>query len=147
MIEHISRVLDIMEQDNQDELVSAIDDVQDAYLEIIKHALSLLMLSNTIRCKEYLTEQRQSLEPCKARIGELVEALANAPNEHHRLLIEYLYTRARLVDEIRIFPNFAIELLERSTISESLDETISHLEHAMTGKVHLYNELQMLTDL
>jgi|TARA_B110000263_G_scaffold222945_1_gene212361 hypothetical protein len=147
MIEHISRVLDIMEQDDQVELVSAIDDVQDAYLEIIKHALSLLMQSNTIRCKEYLTEQRQSLEPCKARIGELVEALANAPNEHHRLLIEYLYTRARLVDEIRIFPNFAIELLERSTMSESLDETISHLEHAMTGKVHLYNELQMLTDL
>ena len=138
-----------MEQDNQDELVSAIDDVQDAYLEIIKHALSLLMLSNTIRCKEYLTEQRQSLEPCKARIGDLVEALAlaHAPTEHHRLLIEYLYTLARLVDEIRIFPNFAIELLERSTMSESLDETISHLEHAMTGKLHLYNELQVLTDL
>lgn len=61
MIEHISRVLDIMEQDNQDnqdDLVSAIDDVQDAYLEIIKYALSLLMQSNTIRCKEYLTEQR-----------------------------------------------------------------------------------------
>lgn len=32
-------------------------------------------------------------------------------------------------------------------MSESLDETISHLEHAMTGKVHLYIELQMLTDL
>lgn len=83
MIEHIGRVLDIMEQDDQDALVSAIDDVQDAYLEIIKHALSLLRQSDTIRCKEYLTEQRHSLEPCKARIGDLVEALAHAPNEHH----------------------------------------------------------------
>ena len=66
MIEHINKVLDIMEQDTQDELVSAIDDVQDAYLEIIKHALSLLMQSDTVRCKEYLTEHRQLLEPCKA---------------------------------------------------------------------------------
>lgn len=141
MIEHISGVLDIIEQDDQVEMVSAIDDVQDAYLEIIKHALSLLMQSDTMRCKEYLTEQRHLLEPCKARIGDLVEALAHAPDEHHRLLIEYLHTHARLVDETRIFPNFAIELLERSTMSESLDATISHLEHAMTGKVHLYNEL------
>ena len=146
MLENINKVLDILERQSQENLLQAIDEVQESYLKIIRHSLSLLTQSDTERCKEYLTEQREQLEPGKERIAKLVQVIADANNEHHKLVIEYLYTRARLVDEIRAFPNFAVELLERPTMSESLDETISHLERSMTGKVHLYTELQMLTD-
>ncbi|HAK50356.1 MAG TPA: hypothetical protein DCM54_00410 [Gammaproteobacteria bacterium] len=146
MLEHIHRVLDILEHQHQGNLLQAIDDVQESYLEIIRHSLSLLTQSDAERCEAYLGEQRDLLEPGKERIATLVHVFADANNEHHKLVIEYLYTRARLVDEIRAFPNFAIELLERPTMSESLEETISHLERSMTGKVRLYTELQMLTD-
>ncbi|MBL6690884.1 MAG: hypothetical protein ISP91_10875 [Pseudomonadales bacterium] len=62
-------------------------------------------------------------------------------DDFHRLAIEYLYTRARLVDEIRMFPDIALELLERLTLDQSLAETITYLENAMTGKRNLFNAL------
>ena len=48
---------------------------------------------------------------------------------------------ARLVDEIRMFPDFALELLDRLTLDQSLHETITYLENAMTGKQDLFTAL------
>ena len=144
----INHALDVLEIDelsstreNAAELVRVIRRVQSDYLEIIENALSLLVQHKEPECKTYLNAERDKLEATKERIGKLILADDRWPDEFHRLAIEYLYTRARLVDEIRMFPNIALELLERLTLDESLHETITYLENAMTGKKNLYGVL------
>ena len=144
----ISHALDILEKDSTDaspentiELIRVIRRVQSDYLEIIEAALSLLIQNKDDECLTYLTEERDKLEGCKARVGELVSHEGRWTDDFHRSAIEYLYTRARLVDEIRMFPDFALQLLERLTLDQSLSEMIAYLETAMTGKKGLYDEL------
>jgi len=144
----INHALDILETDelistrqNAVELVRVIRRVQSDYLEIIENALSLLVQDKNPECKAYLNEEREKLESTKERIGTMILADDRWPDEFHRLAIEYLYTRARLVDEIRMFPDIALELLERLTLDQSLHETITYLENAMTGKKNLFGVL------
>ncbi|MBT4492928.1 MAG: hypothetical protein HOC70_06765 [Gammaproteobacteria bacterium] len=144
----INHALDILEEDeqarsdaNRVELDRVIRRVQTDYQEIIENALSLLVQHKDSDCQDYLNEERSKLVTCKERIGGLIGDEARWPNQYHRDVIEYLYTRARLVDEIRMFPNFALELLERMTLDQSLAETINWLENAMTGRKDLYNNL------
>ena len=121
-------------------LKKAVRLVQADYLATIRHALSLLVQQKDADCQRYLTEQRSKLLECKERIAALI-GHGEWQDAFHRDVIEYLYTRARLVDEIRLFPNFAMELLERLTLNQSLSETINWLENAMTGKKDLYENL------
>jgi hypothetical protein len=144
----INHALDILETDelistrqNAVELVRVIRRVQSDYLEIIENALSLLVQDKTPECRSYLNEEREKLESTKERIGTMIFADDRWPDEFHRLAIAYLYTRARLVDEIRMFPDIALELLERLTLDQSLHETITYLENAMTGKKNLFGVL------
>jgi len=144
----INHALDVLEIDersstreNAAELVRVIRRVQSDYLEIIENALSLLVQNKELECKSYLNAEREKLEVTKERIGKMILADDRWPDEFHRLAIEYLYTRARLVDEIRMFPDIALELLERLTLDQSLNETITYLENAMTGKKNLYGVL------
>ena len=141
----INHALDVLETDelsstreNAAELVRVIRRVQSDYLEIIENALSLLVQDKEPECKSYLNAEREKLEATKERIGKMILPDNRWPDEFHRLAIEYLYTRARLVDEIRMFPDIALELLERLTLDQSLHETITYLENAMTGKKNLY---------
>ncbi len=128
-------------EDEPQELIRTIKRVQRDYLEIIGTALSLLVQGKEDECADYLNDERKKLEPVKLRIAELVGEEGRWEDDLHRMAIEYLYTRARLVDEIRMFPRFAMQLLERLTLDESLEETITYLEEAMTGKQNLFNNL------
>ena len=144
----INHALDILERDqgqstadNAAELVRVVRRVQNDYLEIIENALSLLVQNKQDECKQYLTDERGKLEETKERISGLLLQEDRWADEFHRLAIEYLFTRARLVDEIRLFPNYAVEILERPTLDQSLAETITYLEEAMTGKRDLFGHL------
>lgn len=144
-INHALDILVAIETDNTHaqhrELVRVIRRVQTDYLEIIENALSLLVQNKEEECKTYLRDERAKLDATKTRIGELIGGEHPFEAEFQRLAIEYLFTRARLVDEIRMFPNIVLELLERLTLDQSLAETITYLENAMTGKRNLYLEL------
>ena len=142
----ISHAIDLLLQSEKDsqnepELVRIVRRVQEDYLEIIENALSLLVQDKSDECDTYLRDERQKLLQAKDRIGDLISHDDRWENEFHRLVIQYLYTRARLVDEIRQFPNFALERLERLTLDESLGETITFLEEAMTGNKDLFARL------
>ncbi|MFT7221679.1 MAG: hypothetical protein ACI8Z1_003301 [Candidatus Azotimanducaceae bacterium] len=147
----INHALDILEnieiehtEVRHRELIRIVRRVQTDYLEIIETALSLLVQNKEDECQEYLKLERQKLDETKSRIGELISGDHDWPEEFQRLTIEYLFTRARLVDEIRMFPDIALELLERLTLDQSLSETITYLENAMTGKNALYQVLIQL---
>ena len=150
----IAHALDLLEahRNNPDkdtllELLRVIRRVQDDYIEIIENALSLLMQRQQEECTTYLKNERDKLDQTKDRIGRMVGAEdASWADEFHRLVIEYLFTRARLVDELRLFPTMALELLERLTLDQSLKETIDFLENAMTGKKALFDTLMNYHD-
>ena len=144
----INHALDILEReqlqshpDNVAELIRVVKRVQADYSEIVENALSLLVQSRHDECQTYLTSERDKLGPAKERIANLISEEERWHDEFHRLTIEYLFTRARLVDEIRVFPNFAHELLDRLTLDQSIGETITYLEEAMTGKQDLFGHL------
>jgi hypothetical protein len=145
----INHAIDLLESDeksaapqNKEEILRIVRRVQSDYIEIIENALSLLLQVNKEdECYKYLADERLKLSDAKNRIGDMISGDDRWPDEFHRLVIEYLFTRARLVDEIRMFPNFALELLERLTLDQSLHETITYLENAMTGKKNLFNVL------
>lgn len=144
----INHALDILEEDSEksspelaQELNRVVRRVQSDYLEIVENALSLLIQRKEDECKTYLTDERNKLEETKDRIGLLISQEGRWTRDLHRLAIEYLFTRARLVDEIRMFPDFALELLDRLTLDQSLHETITYLENAMTGKQDLFTSL------
>jgi hypothetical protein len=142
----INHAIDLLLQSEKDsqsesELVRIVRRVQEDFLEIIENALSLLVQDKSVECDTYLRDERQKLIQTKDRVGELIADDGRWESEFHRLVIEYLFTRARLVDEIRQFPNFALERLERLTLDESLGESIIFLEEAMTGKKDLFARL------
>ncbi len=126
---------------NGKEIIRVVKRVQEDYLEIIETALSLLIQQKEDESKAYLREERQKLIATKERIAALISSEERWPDSFHRAAIEYLYTRARLVDEIRMFPNIALELLDRPTLDQSLAETINYLENAMTGKRDLLEKV------
>lgn len=150
----IAHALDILAQhraspddDTLAELKRVVRRVQDDYTEIIENALSLLMQRQQEECTAYLTSEREKLDEVKNRIGEMITADGEEwSDSFERLVIEYLFTRARLVDELRQFPTMALELLERLTLDQSLAETIAFLENAMTGKKALFNSLMNYHD-
>ena len=141
----INHALDLLDTEDSGadkaEIIRVLHRVQDDYHEIIENALSLLVQHRTDECQAYLGIERAKLDECKERIALMVTDEGRWHDEFHRLTIEYLYTRARLVDEIRLFPHFALELLERLTLDESLAATIAWLENAMTGRKGLYQKL------
>jgi len=119
--------------------------VQQAYLDVIRRALSLLVQNHQTECLLLLQEQRDLLEPAKFRIAAMVADPDAWLLPATRSGIEYLFTRARLVDELKMFPSFALDLLERHSFDQSIEETITHLEYTMTGRKSLYETL--LADL
>ncbi len=144
----INHALDLLEEDEHEhtrenaiEIIRVVRRVQDDYLEIIEMALSLLVQNRNDECQKYLNAEREKLESTKERISQMIGSDDRWDDDFHRLAIEYLYTRARLVDEIRMFPTIALELLERLTLDQSLSETITYLENAMTGKRDLFTAL------
>ena len=148
----INHALDILEKDeyatcleraqNSDELLRVLKRVQTDYVETIETALSLLVQDKDNECQIYLKNERAKLEATKERIANLLIDEERWTTPLHRLSIEYLFTRARLVDEIRLFPHFSLELLDRLTLDQSLTQTITYLEEAMTGKRDLFIAIQ-----
>ena len=144
-ISHALDPLQMAENDlseaNVTELLRVIRRVQSDYLEIVENALSLLVQDRNDECVDYLREERHKLNDTREQIGSVIGDEDRWPEPFQRLVIEYLFTRARLVDEIRMFPDIAMELLGRMTLDQSLAETVSYLETAMTGKHDLFNSL------
>ena len=124
-----------------EQLKDHIERVQDAYIDIIQQALRLLMMDRLDDCHELLQNQRQGLNSTFERIGNLIEDVSDSDEVLVKTVIEYLFTRARLVDELKMFPGFGIELLERLTFDESIEATVDYMEAVMTGKKHLYSRV------
>ena len=98
--------------------------VQAAYLEVIREALTLLVQNHQEACLNLLRTERLQLEKVKERIAGMVGDPDAWLLPVARDGIEYLYTRARLVEELEMFPAFALDLLERFSFDRSLDEKI-----------------------
>jgi hypothetical protein len=145
----ISRAADLLEQmdgaapapEDAASLFRILSRVQQEYVEIIKNALSLLMQDRRQESHNFLQSQRDQLDAEKEKISSLLSDTGRWQDDYLKLSIEYLYTRARLVDDVRMFPDFTLQLLERHTLDETLEETISYLEMAMTGKHKLFEQL------
>lgn len=125
-----------------------IEKVQDAYMELIQQALSLLMSDRIDESHDLLQDQREHLSSTFERIGTLIEDISEADEPLIKSAVEYLFTRARLVDELKMFPAFGMELLERLTLDESIDATVNYMEAVMTGKKNLFSRIiNALTDV
>lgn len=116
----------------------SIEVVQDAYIEVIQQSLRLLMMNRMEDCHNLLQVQRDQLNTTFERIGNLIEDISDSDQALLKIIVEYLFTRARLVDELKMFPQFGIELLERLTLDESIEATVDYMEAVMTGKKNLY---------
>jgi hypothetical protein len=123
------------------ELRANIEQVQDAYIEVVQQALRLLMLNRLAESHELLQQQRNDLESTFARIGTLIEDISEEDEPLIKATVEYLFTRARLVDELKMFPAFGVELLERMSLDDSIDATVEYMEAIMTGKKNLYSRV------
>ena len=128
------------------QVISVLQLVQDAYVEIIQQALKALMNNDENKSHDLLQKQRQELVSTLERIANLIEVIATSDDAFLKMIIEYVYTRARLVDELKMFPRFGLELLDRMTFDESLDETIHSMESVMTGKSRLYQNIMSYFD-
>lgn len=120
-------------------LLTHIDAVQQAYVGIVRDALSLLVQNRQEESYAMLQDKREMLAPARDRIAGIVSDPDRWKNQVLRGAVEYLFTRARLMEELSMFPNFGVQLLERLSIDESIEEMISYLEGAMTGKEQLYD--------
>jgi len=142
LLEHIDGTSPAL--NDTESLIQIIMQVQQEYLDVIKKALSLLVQDKPDECHNLLQNERDKLESVKEKISTLASDTSRWQSEYLKLSIEYLFTRARLVDELRMFPDFTLELLERQTVDQALSETISYLETAMTGKKELFEKLRQL---
>lgn len=130
------------------ELKQNVEQVQDAYIEIIQQALQLLMMSRMDESHVLLQQQRESLISTFERIGTVIEDIADTDETLIKTIIEFLFTRARLIDELKMFPAFGLELLERLSLDESIEATVDYMEVVMTGKKNLYSRVvNALTDI
>lgn len=116
--------------------------VQTAYVGIIEQALRELAQANLEQCRDILRDHRSALEPARERIGEHIQQGSHAGDAYLMLVLEFLYSRSRLIEELQMFPTFGLSLLERYTIEQSIDETIAHFEEAMAGNRGLFDRLQ-----
>lgn len=125
-----------------------LEQVQDAYMEVIQQALRLLVQNRVDECHDLLQDQRDDLTSTFNRIGNLIEDISEQDEPLIKVTVEYLFTRARLVDELKMFPTFGVELLERMSLDESIDATVDYMETVMTGKKNLYERVvNALTDV
>lgn len=120
------------------QIKDSVEVVQDAYIEVIQQSLRLLMMNRLDDCHDLLQVQRDQLTTTNERIGNMIEDIADSDQILVKTIVEYLFTRARLVDELKLFPQFGIELLERLTLDESIDATVDYMEAVMTGKKNLH---------
>ena len=130
-----------------DRLNDTLAEIQLAYLQLIGDSLSRLVSGDEGASHAILSRVWDELTPERERIGMLVGTEQPGGNPYLKLVIEYLFTRTRLPEELKMFPAFVMELLERMTLDESIDETIHHLESAMTGKRKLYEQLRATYEL
>jgi hypothetical protein len=119
-------------------IVITLPPVQDAYEQLLSQSLTLLAQGHRDESVHQLKVRRNELVPCLDRIAALVEKISDDGEPIVKLIVEYLYSRARLVDEMKMFPEFGLELLNTITLNESLGKVIYMLEHAMLGKQELY---------
>jgi len=136
----------VLDEDQHDhgmlsELIESLEPIQEAYVEVILQALRLLMQGEEALSRELMQDQRDKLELPLARIAIAVPVVSEFKTPLLKLIVEFLYTRSRLVDEVKMFPDFSLQLLERMSVDQSLDEVIHHLELVMTGKRGLYQNI------
>jgi hypothetical protein len=122
-------------------LITSLGPVQEAYVEVILQALRLLMQGEEAGSRELMQNQRNDLELPLARISKVVPVVSDLKAPLLKLVVEFLYTRSRLVDEVKMFPDYSLQLLERMSVDQSLEEVIHHLELVMTGKRDLYQTI------
>lgn len=122
-------------------LIVALPPIQDAYESLLSESLTLLMSGYRDECVHQLQIQREKLAPSLERLSPMIEQLVDTDSELVKMIVEYLYTRARLVDEIKMFPDFGLELLKNLSVDDSLEKVILRLEFVMTGRQGLYSAI------
>ena len=119
-------------------LVVSLPPLQEAYEKLLSDSLTLLADGYKDECLHQLQLQRNVLEPYLERVTPVVAKMVDSEDEYLKMVVEYLYTRARLVDEMKMFPEFGLELLKKFSVDDSIEKIIYYLEYAMTGKEGLY---------
>ena len=117
---------------NRASLAPLVDDihlVQQAYEEVIYRALTVLMKGDHKKSHDILQQQKDQLSTTFERISLLVVEIPDQP--FLKLVVEYLFTRIRLVDELKMFPDIGLELLERL----SLDATLPLIIFSLRARV------------
>ena len=131
----------VLDRNELSPLVLTLPPIQDAYESLIQQSLSLLAKGKVDEGLELLHTECAELQTIQERIGYFVGQVAPLDQPFIRLVLEYLHTRTRLLDQIKMFPGFGIKLLEKASVDESLEDIIYMMELAMTGKEGLYQAL------
>lgn len=140
-LERLENHLEYPGKVDEQRLLVTLPPIQDAYEDIIQQALALLANGLEDECIQLLHTEQENLTPVLERLAPLAQQLADAEDAVSKLFVEYLYTRVRLVAELKMFPRFGAELLEQMSPKDSLEKTIYYLETTMTGKGGLYQQL------
>ncbi len=122
-------------------LQGSMDPVQSAYVSVLEEALGHLAQADLELSQNVLREHRSTLEPAREKVGSFIQSASHDEDPYLKLVLEFLYTRTRLIEELQLFPTFGLSMLERYSIEQSIEETIHHLEDAMTGKKGLFEKL------
>ena len=122
-------------------LIVSLPPLQDAYEAMLSDALTLLARGLQDECRHQLRLHREELSPSLGRLSPIISRLMDSDHDLLKQIVEYLYTRARVVDEINMFPEFGLEVMNASAGDDSLQQVIAKLEYAMTGKQKLYADI------
>ena len=151
----INKALDLLESsftpqsksisaDDLTDVIDALMPVHDLYLELIAESISHLRKGQIQASHDLLQDERSKLTTTLERIGHLVEQTDELDDDLLKLIVLYLFSRARLLDELKMFPKFGRNLVERLEPDEDVDETIGFMESVMTGHKDLYHQILQL---
>ena len=127
-----------MTRDVLSPVIVTLPPLQAAYEQLLSESLTLLADGYRDECVHQLQLQRDRMVPSLDRIRPVIEAVSDRDDELLRMVVEYLYTRARLVDELKMFPDFSLEVLRTVAEDAQIEKVVYYLEYAMIGNAGIY---------
>ncbi|MDA1301405.1 MAG: hypothetical protein O2868_15150 [Proteobacteria bacterium] len=140
-LDRLEEIIDQPATHDFSRLLVTLPPIQDAYEEIIQQALILLTRGQVDESMQLLRVEQEALAPILDRLPPVIEAIDERNDPMLKLIVEYLQTRMRLVSELKMFPEFGLELLKELSPEDSLDKTIYYLESTMTARGGLYQQI------
>ncbi len=144
-VNHLEATLLKKGTDSIANLLLCIPQIQQEYELLIKQALVLLAEQQRNEAMHLLSSERQQVLQIMERLGTLVERVEQDGSPFLMAVTEFLHSRGQLLHEVKMFPEFGIEVLNRTReseiVEETLNEAIAILEFTMTGKKNLYQQV------